>query len=65
MFCTERSLLARDYYLAVDAFYSSVLALNDPGEVEFHRAHEISEKYRVAVEIAREALNHHLTEHGC
>ena len=64
MVCTERSLLAREYYLAVDAFYRSVLALNDPGE-EFHRAHEISEKYRVAVEIARDALNQHLAEHRC
>jgi hypothetical protein len=65
MVCTERSVLAREYYLAVDAFYRSVIALNDPGEAEFHRAHEISEKYRVAVEIARDALNHHLAEHRC
>ena len=65
MACTERSLLAREYCLAVDAFYRSVLALIDPGEAEFHRAHEISEKYRVAVELARDALNNHLAEHGC
>ena len=65
MVCTERSVLAREYCLAVDAFYRSVLALNDPGETEFHRAHEISEKYLVAVELARDALNHHLAEHGC
>ena len=65
MVCTERSLLAREYYVAVDAFYRSVLALDDPGEAEFHRAHEISEKYRVAVEVARDALNYHLAEHGC
>jgi hypothetical protein len=65
MVCPERSVLAREYYLAVDAFYRSVLALNDPGEGEFHRAHEISEKYRVAVELARDALNHHLAQHGC
>ena len=65
MACTERSLLAREYYLAVDAFYHSVLALNDPGGAGFHRAHEITEMYRVAVEVARDALNHHLAEHGC
>ena len=65
MVCPERSLLARDYYLAVDAFYPSVLTLNDPGEAEFHRAHEITETYFVAVEVARDALNHHLAEHGC
>jgi hypothetical protein len=65
MACTERSLLAREYYLAVDAFYRSVVALNDPVEAEFHRAYEISEMYRVAVEVARDALNHHLAEHGC
>jgi hypothetical protein len=65
MVCPERTRLAREYYIAVDAFYRSVLALNDPGEAEFHRAHEITEMYRVAVEIAREALNHHLVGHGC
>jgi hypothetical protein len=65
MACTERSLLAREYCLAVDAFYRSVLALIDPGEAEFHRAHEITEMYRVAAEVARDALNNHLAEHGC
>jgi hypothetical protein len=42
-----------------------VQALIDLDGAEFHRAYELSEKYRVAVEIAREALNHHLVEHGC
>jgi hypothetical protein len=51
--------------MVVDAFYRSVLALNDLGEVEFHPAHEITEMYRIAVELARDALNHHLVEHGC
>jgi hypothetical protein len=65
MVCPERTRLAREYYIAVDAFYRSVLALNDSGEPEFHRAHEITEMYRVAVEVARDALNHHLAEHEC
>ena len=65
MVFTERSLLAREYYLVVDAFYRSVLVLNDLGEAEFHRAHEITEVYHVAAEVARDALNHHLAEHGC
>ena len=54
MVCSERSVLAREYYLAVDAFHRSVFALNDPGEAEFHRAHEITEMCRVAVEVARD-----------
>jgi hypothetical protein len=65
MVCPERTRLAREYYIVVDAFYRSVLALNDLGEVEFHRAHEITETYRVAVEVARDTLNNHLAEHGC
>ena len=65
MVCPERTRLAREYYIAVDAFYRSVLSLNDLGEAEFHRAHEIAEMYRVAVEVARDALNYHLAEHGC
>jgi hypothetical protein len=65
MVCTERVRLAREYCIVVDAFYRSVLALNDLGEVEFHPAHEITEMYRIAVELARDALNHHLVEHGC
>jgi hypothetical protein len=65
MVCMERTRLAREYYLTVDAFYRSVLTLNDLGEAEFHRAHEITETYRIAVEVARDALNHHLAEHGC
>ena len=65
MVCPERARLAREYYIAVDAFYRSVRALNDLGEAEFHAANEITEMYRVAVEIARDALNHHLAEHGC
>jgi hypothetical protein len=43
MVCQERTRLAREYYIAVDAFYRSVLSLNDLGEAEFHRAHEIAE----------------------
>jgi hypothetical protein len=65
MVCPERARLACEYYIAVDAFYRSVLALKDLGEAEFHAAHEITEMYRVAVEIARDALNHHLVDHGC
>ena len=65
MICPERLRLAGEYCIVVDAFYRSVLALNDPGEAEFHRAHEITEMYHVAVEVARDALNHHLAEHGC
>lgn len=65
MVCPERLRLAREYYLAVDAFRRSVQALVDLGGAEFQGAYEISEEYRVAVEIAREALNHHLVEHGC
>jgi hypothetical protein len=65
MICPERLRLAGEYYLAVDAFRRSVQALIDLDGVEFHRAYEISEKYRVAVEVARDALNHHLAEHGC
>ena len=66
MVCPERARLAREYYIVVDAFYRSVLPLNDLGEAaEFHRAHEVAEMYRVAVEVARDALNHHLAEHGC
>jgi hypothetical protein len=65
MVCPERSRLAREYYIVVDAFWRSVRTLNDLGEAEFHRAYEISQKYRVAVEVARDALNNHLAEHGC
>ena len=65
MVCPERLRLAGEYYLAVDPFLRSVHALIDLDGAEFHRAYEISEKYRVAVEIAREVLNHHLVEHGC
>ena len=65
MICPERLRLAGEYYLAVDAFRRSVQALIDLDGVEFHRAYEISEKYQVAVEVARDALNHHLAEHGC
>ena len=65
MVCPERLRLAREYYLAVDAFRSSVQRLTDLNGAEFHRAYEISEKFRVAVEVARESLNHHLVEHGC
>jgi hypothetical protein len=65
MVCPERLRFAGEYYIVVDAFYRSVQALIDLDGAEFHRAYEISEKYRVAVEIAREVLNHHLVEHGC
>jgi hypothetical protein len=65
MVCPERLRFAGEYYWAVDAFLRSVQALIDLDGAEFHRAYEISEKYRVAVEIAREVLNHHLVEHGC
>jgi hypothetical protein len=65
MVCPERLRLAREYYVVVDAFRRSVQALIDLDGVEFHRAYEISETYRVAVEVARDALNHHLAEHGC
>jgi hypothetical protein len=65
MVCPERLRLAREYYVAVDAFRRSVQALTDLDGVEFHRAHEITEMYRVAVEVAKDALNHHLAEHGC
>ena len=65
MVCPERLRLAREYYLAVDAFRRSVQALIDLDGAEFHRAHEITETYRVAVEVARDALNNHLAEHGC
>jgi len=65
MVCPERTRLASEYYIAVDAFYRSVLSLNELGEAEFHRAHEITEMYHVAAEVARDALNHHLAEHGC
>jgi hypothetical protein len=65
MVCSERARLVSEYFIVVDAFYRSVLALKDLGEVEFHRGHEITEKYRVAVEVARGALKDHLVEHGC
>jgi hypothetical protein len=65
MVCPERLRLAGEYYLAVDAFRRSVQALIDLDGAEFLRAHEITEMYRVAVEVARDALNHHLAEHGC
>jgi hypothetical protein len=65
MVCPERLRLAGEYYLAVDAFRRSVQALIDLDGAEFHRAYEISEKYRVAVEVARDAVNNHLAEHGC
>ena len=65
MVCLERWRLAREYYLAVDAFRQSVLALIDLDEAEFHRAFEIAEAYHVAIEMARDALKEHLAEHGC
>lgn len=65
MVCPERLRLVREYYIVVDAFWRSVRALNDLGDAGFHGAHEITEMYRVAVEVARDALNHHLAEHGC
>ena len=65
MVCPERLRLAGEYYLAVEEFGRSVQALIDLDGAEFNRAFEIREKYRVAVEITREALNQHLVEHGC
>ena len=63
--CPERLRLTREYYVAVDVFRISVLALIDLDREEFHRAYEISEVYRVAVEIARNGLNRHLDDHRC
>ena len=65
-----RWFVRNGYGLLVNTIWPSMhfgvlQALTDLNGAEFHRAYEISEKFRVAVEIAREALKEHLAEHEC
>jgi len=65
MVCPERHRLAREYRKSVDSFRDAVFATKGLKGPEYESAYRISEKFRIAAEQARIALENHRFEHKC
>jgi hypothetical protein len=65
MLCPERKQLARDYRKSVDDFRDAVYATKGLKGREYESAYKTSEKFRIAAEQARIALERHRSKHKC
>jgi hypothetical protein len=65
MACEVRHRLAREYRKSVDGFRDAVFATKDLKVPEYERAYKTSEKFPLAAEQARIALERHRSEHRC
>ena len=70
MLCAERDLLRHEHQAAVQNFRASVRDLvilvdNSAADSDFNLAHRRIRVARLACEVARDALEHHQTEHRC
>ena len=65
MACSERHRLAREYRKSVDGFRDAVFATKGLKGPEYEGAYRNSEKFRIAAEKARIALESHRSEHKC
>ena len=65
MLCPERHRLAREYRKCVEEFRDAVLAMKGLKGQEYESAYKTSEKFRIAADQARIALEHHRSEHRC
>jgi hypothetical protein len=65
MACPERHRLAREYRKSVDGFRDAVFATKGLKGPEYDNAYGTSERFRIAAEKARIALEHHRSEHKC
>lgn len=57
--------MAREYRKSVDEFRDAVYATKGLKGPEYERAYKASEKFRIAAEQARIALERHRSEHRC
>jgi hypothetical protein len=65
MACPERKRLAREYRESVDGFRDAILATKGLKVRDYEHAYRTSEKFRIAAEQARIALECHRLEHRC
>jgi hypothetical protein len=66
MACEERHRLAREYRKSVNAFRDAVFATKGRLKgAEYESAYRTSEKFRIAAEQARIALEQHRSKHKC
>ena len=63
--CPERRRLAREYRKSVDGYRDAVFATKGLKGPEYESAYKTSEKFRLAAEQARTALERHRSEHRC
>jgi hypothetical protein len=70
MLCAEYDSLRQEHHAAVQDYRASIRDLvvfvdNSAIDSEFNRAHRRIRAARRTCETARDAMEHHLAEHGC
>lgn len=63
--CLERTILMERYRADLRVYVDATNLLDNLKPREFDRAYEHAQRARIAFERAREALNHHISVHGC
>jgi hypothetical protein len=63
--CLERTILTERYRADLRVYVDATNLLDELTTQEFEKAYEHAQRARLSFERAREALNHHISQHGC